>query len=51
MSAFLRHLIGWIIILFRSRPTDLILENLALRQQYGRLAKSLAEQNSVTLGW
>jgi hypothetical protein len=50
MSAFLRHLIGWIIILFRSRH-DLILENLALRQQYGRLAKSLAEQNSVTLGW
>jgi putative transposase len=32
MIVFLRHLIGWIIIIFRSRP-DLILENLALRQQ------------------
>jgi hypothetical protein len=32
MIAFLRHLIGWIITIFRSRQ-DLILENLALRQQ------------------
>jgi hypothetical protein len=32
MIAFLRHLIGWIIIIFRSRQ-DLIFENLALRQQ------------------
>ena len=32
MIAFLRHLIGWIIIIFRSRQ-DLVLENLALRQQ------------------
>ena len=32
MIPFLRHLIGWIIGFFRSRQ-DLILENLALRQQ------------------
>jgi hypothetical protein len=32
MIAFLRHLIGWIITIFRSRQ-DLILENLALHQQ------------------
>src|ERR1039458_5273774 len=32
MIAFLRHLIGWIIVAFKSRE-DLILENLALRQQ------------------
>jgi transposase InsO family protein len=32
MIAFLRHLIGWIIVAFQSRE-DLILENLALRQQ------------------
>ena len=32
MIALLRHLIGWIIVAFQSRE-DLILENLALRQQ------------------
>ncbi len=32
MISWLRHLIGWFISVFRSRE-DLILENLALRQQ------------------
>src|ERR1700757_3347348 len=32
MISWLRHLIGWVISAFRSRE-DLILENLALRQQ------------------
>jgi len=32
MISSLRHLIGWIVCIFRSRQ-DLILENLALRQQ------------------
>src|ERR1035438_2433029 len=32
MIALLRHLVGWIIVAFQSRE-DLILENLALRQQ------------------
>src|SRR5215475_7866381 len=32
MFPFLRHLLGWILVFFRSRQ-DLILENLALRQQ------------------
>ena len=32
MTAWLRHLLGWFVSAFRSRE-DLILENLALRQQ------------------
>ena len=32
MISSLRHLMGWIVVVFRSRE-DLILENLALRQQ------------------
>jgi hypothetical protein len=42
MFVRLRHLLGWIISVFRSRE-DLILENLALRQQVLALhAKRLA---------
>ena len=39
MISWLRHLLGWLIGVFRSRQ-DLMLENLALRQQ---LKKAQAE--------
>jgi hypothetical protein len=55
MITLLRHLIGWIIIILRSRQ-DLILENLALRQQLlvlhsKRPLSSTPDHSQAVLDW